>query len=86
MYILVTFVLDHSRDMKSYGELWRATESYEELRRAIGRKVHITFKHDQTRATESYGELRRAVESNGSYGEQWFDILITFVLDHSRAM
>ena len=66
--------------MKSYGEplvekfilhlhmirqeLRTATDSYGELRRAMGTKVHITFKHDQTRATESYGELwelRRAM-------------------------
>ena len=34
----------------------------------MGRKVHITLKHDQTRAMESYGELRRAMgvtESDG---------------------
>ena len=31
-------------------------------------------------------ELQRATESFGSYGEQWFDILITFLLYHSRAM
>ena len=59
-------MLDHLGDMKSYGELRRATESNEELRRAIDRKFHITFKHEQTRAMESYGELWRATESNGS--------------------
>ena len=48
--------------------LWRVMDSYEELRRAMGRKVHLTFKYDQKRATESYGELRRSLgvtESNG---------------------
>ena len=48
--------------------LWRVMDSYGELRRAMGRKVHITFKHNQTRATESYGELRRdlgVTERNG---------------------
>ena len=48
--------------------LWRVMESYGELRRAMGRKVHITFKHDQTRATESYGELWRALGVTESYG------------------
>ena len=43
-------------------------ESYEELRQAMGRKIHITFKYDQTRATESYGELRRAMEVTESDG------------------
>ena len=48
--------------------LLRVMDSYRELRRAMGRKVHITFKHDQTRATESNGDLRRALgvtESDG---------------------
>ena len=43
-------------------------KSYGELRRAMGRKVHIIFEHEQTRAMESFGELRRALgvaESNG---------------------
>ena len=56
--ILITFVLDHSRAMESYGE----------LRRAMGKKVHIKLKHDHTRAIDSYVELRRAMES---YGEPW---------------
>ena len=42
--------------------LWRVMDSYEELRRAMGRKVHITFEHEQTRAMERYGELRRTME------------------------
>ena len=37
--------------MESYGELWRA----------MGRKVHITFEHEQARATERYGELQKAM-------------------------
>ena len=52
--------------LKRYEELRRATESHEELRRVICRKLYITFKHEQTRATESHGELWRATESNGS--------------------
>ena len=43
-------------------------KSYGELRRAMGRKVHITFEHEQTRSIESFRELRRAMgvaESNG---------------------
>ena len=34
-------------------------ESYGELRKAMGRKIYITFEHEQTRATERYGELKR---------------------------
>ena len=54
----MAFVLDHSRAMESYGE----------LQRAMGKKVHIKLKHDHTRAIDSYVELRRAMES---YGEPW---------------
>ena len=59
-------------------------ESYEELRQAMGREIHIAFKHCQTKATESYRELRRAMgvtESN-----VFFYILIIFVKDHSGDM
>ena len=42
--------------------LLRVMDSYRELRRAMGRKVHITSKHNLTRAprraTESYGDPR----------------------------
>ena len=49
-------------------ELWRVMKSYGELRRAMGRKVHITFEHEQTRSMESFREFIRAMgvaESNG---------------------
>ena len=33
--------------------------------RATQRKAHLTFKDDQTRSTESYGERWRGIDSNG---------------------
>ena len=60
--ILISFMLDHSTAMKSYGELMRTMESY-------GKKVHIKFLKkgfhksykELWRAMESYGELLRAM-------------------------
>ena len=58
-------------------------ESYEELRQAMGREIHIALKHCKTKATESYGELRRAM---GVTESNCFFILIIFVHDHSGDM
>ena len=52
----------------SYGELRRATESFEEPLLVNHIEIHISLKYDHKRAIESSGELRRAMES---YGEPW---------------
>ena len=60
-YILIIFVLDHSGDMKSYGDLRRAMKSYGEpwVEKFI---LHLNMNRQKLRrATESYGELRRAM-------------------------
>ena len=53
------FLLDRLRATESYGELWKAIESYEELRRALG-KMFILYLNITTqeiwRATDSYGQ------------------------------
>ena len=60
-YILIIFELDHSGDMKSYGDSRRATKSYGEpwVEKFI---LHLNMnRHKLQRATKSYGELRRAI-------------------------
>ena len=74
--ILITLLFAPSRALESYGELQRATAS-------LGQKSSYYI---QTWPDKSFGELRRATESYGSYREQRFYILITFVLDHSLNM
>ena len=67
-YILTRFVLENSRDMKSYGELRRAMKSYG---RPFVEKfiLHLKMNRQELRrATESYGELRRAMGVKKSIG------------------
>ena len=64
-YILITFVLDHAGDMKSYGELQKGMKSYgETLVDKFILHLHM-IRQELRKAMESYGELQNATSSSG---------------------